>query len=258
MNKKDWNPDLYLKFDKERIQPSIDLVTKIDFENPFSIIDIGCGPGNSTQVLFQRWPDSKILGIDNSEAMIKKAKLDYPNLEWMLVDAEKETIAGKFDIVFSNAAIQWIPNHFELFKRLKNNLTEKGSIAIQLPLFFDMPLGKSIRQISKNKKWAHLIESVNDMFTIHTPAEYYDMLSELFGSVKIWVTDYVHIMKSHVSVFEMIQATGLRPYLEQLENDSQKYEFEEMVLESIKKDYPGQKNGKVLFPFKRLFIIVKK
>lgn len=255
MNKKDWNPDLYLKYGKERIQPSIDLISRIDYDNPSTIIDIGCGPGNSTQILYQRWPDSKILGIDNSEAMINKAKQDYPNQEWKIVDAEKEVIAGKYDIVFSNATIQWIPNHAELFQRLKNNLTDKGIIAIQLPLFFDMPLGKSIAKISEDKRWDHLTESVNDLFTIHNSSEYYDILSEIFPSFEIWETDYIHIMDSHNSILEMIRSTGLRPYLDRLTNNIDKKEFEVKVLEEITNDYKEQRDGKVLFPFKRLFII---
>lgn len=137
MSNKDWNPDLYLKFGKERTQPSVDLVSKIELINPSNIIDIGCGPGNSTQILYQRWPNSKILGIDNSEAMIKKAKQDYPSQEWELIDAEKKVIQGKYDIVFSNATIQWIPNHYELFKRLKSNLYENGVLAVQLPFVPD-------------------------------------------------------------------------------------------------------------------------
>lgn len=258
MSNKDWNPDLYLKFGKERIQPSIDLVSRIEFKNPSTIIDIGCGPGNSTQILYQRWPDCKILGVDNSEAMIKKAKHDYPSQEWKLVDAEKDVISGKYDIVFSNATIQWIHDHFNLFKRLKNNLNENGVLGIQLPLFFDMPLGKSIVQISKDKKWSDLTESVNDLFTIHNSSEYYDMLSEIFPTFEIWETDYIHKMESHISILEMIRSTGLKPYLDRLESKIDKIEFENKVLEDIKNEYTEQRDGKVLFLFKRLFITATK
>jgi trans-aconitate 2-methyltransferase len=249
---------LYLKFGKERIQPTIDLVSKIDFANPATIIDIGCGPGNSTQILLQRWPESKIVGIDNSEAMIQKAKQDYPAQEWKLMDADKELIPGRYDIVFSNATIQWIPGHFGLLQRLRNNLTENGLLAIQLPLFFEMPLGKSIAKISKEKRWAHLTEIVNDLFTIHSPSEYYNMLSEIFSSFEIWVTDYIHVMDSHHSVLEMIRSSGLRPYLDRLETKADKKDFEALVFEDIKNDYKAQPDGKVLFPFTRFFMIARK
>lgn len=119
MTKNDWNPDLHLKFDKERIQPTIDLLSRIEFDSPSKIIDIGCGPGNSTQILAQRWPKSQITGIDNSQAMIDKACHDFPDQEWKLLDDGSDKLQGKFDIVFSNAAIQWIPNHFELLQKFK-------------------------------------------------------------------------------------------------------------------------------------------
>ena len=178
MSTKDWNPNLYLKFGRERIQPSIDLASRIDMEDPVNIID-----------------------------MISKAKQDYPNQQWQLLDAGKDTIPGKYDIVFSNATIQWIPNHSDLFKRFKGILTDKGIIAVQIPLFFNMPLGKSIAEISKNKRWSELTESVNELFTIHTPSHYYDILSGLFGFIEIWESDYIHVMdlcEAHYLALEML------------------------------------------------------
>ena len=258
MTKTDWNPDLYLKFDRERIQPSIDLVARIDCKDPANIIDIGCGPGNSTQILSLRWPKSTITGIDNSRAMIEMAMHDYPGREWKLLDAGKDDITGTFDLVFSNATIQWIPDHFALLKKFKSILVDGGILAVQLPLFFDMPLGRSISRISREKRWAQATERVNRLFTIHDHAEYYDLLSALFSSIEIWETDYVHVMESHQSILEMIRSSGLRPYLDRVENDGDRNDFERMVLDDIRKDYPVRKNGRVLFPFKRLFFIAKK
>ena len=255
---KDWNPDLYLKFDKERTQPSIDLVSRIDFDKPKKIIDIGCGPGNSTQILVQRWPDSEIIGVDNSPAMIAKAKKEYPKQDWRLLDAGTDEINEKCDVVFSNATIQWIPNHSRLLKKFYNLLSEKGSIAIQIPMFWDMSIGKSILSIATNKRWNSISKGATELFTIHNYSFYYDNLSELFHSIDIWESNYLHILDSHLSILEMIRSTGLKPYLERFESEKDKKDFEEMVLMEIKKDYPLQKNGKVLFPFKRLFFIAKK
>jgi trans-aconitate 2-methyltransferase len=258
MNRKDWNPELYLKFGKERIQPSIDLVSRISFDNPENILDIGCGPGNSTQVLNERWPNSKILGIDNSLAMIEKAKNDYPNQEWMLSDAGKDNIPGKYDIVFSNATFQWIPNHLKLLKKIRDILFKNGVIAVQIPLFLDMPLRQSIEKISQNIRWSEQTKGVSNLFTIHSYKEYYDFLADLFIKIDMWETHYMHIMDSQKAILEMIRSTGLKPYLERLETDKDKNEFEQMVLNEIKKEYPNQENGKVLFPFKRLFFIAEK
>ena len=190
--------------------------------------------------------------------MIEKAKSTLPDLEWKLLDLSKDKIPGKFDIVFSNATIQWIPDHPGLLRRLRDNLTDNGILAVQIPLFFDMPLGKSISGISKENRWSNLTESVNDLFTIHNYFEYYDYLSELFNEINMWVTDYIHVMDSHLAILEMIRSSGLRPYLDRLESDLDKKDFEDEVFEDIKKDYPIQKNGKALFPFKRLFFIGNK
>ncbi len=255
MDKKDWNPDLYLKFDKERIQPSIDLVSRIKIDNPSKIIDIGCGPGNSTQILIQRWPHSMITGIDNSPAMIEKAKKDYSHQNWKIVDAEKDELPDTYDIIFSNATFQWIPDHTRLLKKLFHFLNKKGVLAIQIPLFRDMPLGKAIEKIAGDKRWNSATRGVTELFTIHDYSYYYDQLSLLSGEIDIWETDFMHIMDSHFSILEMIRSTGLRPYLDRLETGTDKKDFEEEVLMEIVRNYPGQKNGKVIFPFKRLFFI---
>lgn len=258
MKKPDWDPNLYMKYNKERIQPSIDLVTRINFDNPEKIIDIGCGPGNSTQLLVQRWPGSKIIGADNSAAMIEKAKKDYPDQEWLMFDAEKDKIDVKFDIVFSNAALQWMSNQKEIIKSFFNLLKDSGLIAVQLPLFWEMPIGKSIAKIEGNSKWTPMIKGVKALMTIHSLSYYYDCLSELSDSIDIWITNYMHIMKSHLSILEMMRSTALKPYLERLKYEEEKKEFEELVLKDIKSDYTQQKNGNVIFPFKRLFFIAKK
>lgn len=258
MKKPDWNPNLYMKYNKERIQPSIDLVTRINFDNPEKIIDIGCGPGNSTQLLVNRWSGSKIIGADNSASMIEKAKKDYPDQEWIMFDAEKDKINDKFDIVFSNAALQWMSNQEEVIKSFFNLLKESGLIAVQIPSFWEMPIGKSIAKIEENSKWTPKIKGVKTLMTIHSLGYYYDCLSELSNSIDIWITNYMHIMKSHISILEMMRSTALKPYLERLKDEEEKKEFEELVLKEIRSDYPQQKNGNVIFPFKRLFFIAKK
>ncbi|HEX2919600.1 MAG TPA: methyltransferase domain-containing protein [Bacteroidales bacterium] len=258
MKKNDWNPAQYLKFDKERLQPSIDLVARIDYIDPAKIIDIGCGPGNSTQVLLNRWPGSKIVGADNSQAMIKRAKEDYPEQKWILFDAGIDLIDDKFDIVFSNATIQWIPDHGSLIQRFSEMLIDNGVLAVQLPLFFEMPLGRSISVISKNGKWSAATNDVDNLFTINDQSFYYDNLARYFRKIDIWTTDYYHVMDSQSSILAMIRSTGLKPYLERISDDNDKKSFEDHVMNGIKNDYPLQANGKVLFPFKRLFFIAKK
>lgn len=257
MKTHDWNPELYLKFNKERLQPSIDLVSRIDYNNPGSIIDIGCGPGNSTQVLYNRWPDANIVGADNSPAMIAKAKADFPNQKWLLFEAGEDQLDDKFDIVFSNATIQWIPGHDELIEHFFKLLSNSGILAVQLPLFFDMPLSKAISEVAGMAKWKNATKGINDLWAINSPSFYYDHLAKYFTKVDLWTTDYFHVMESHTAILEMIRTTGLKPYLERIA-DKDRNEFEMFVLDRIKKDYPSQYDGKVLFPFKRLFFVANK
>jgi trans-aconitate 2-methyltransferase len=258
MSKHDWNPELYLAFGKERIQPSIDLVARIDYEHPQRIIDIGCGPGNSTQVLQRRWTNSEIIGADNSPAMIRKASEDYPHQKWIMYDAGKDSLDQKFDIVFSNATIQWIPDHEKLIREFYELLNERGVLAIQVPLFNEMPLGVAISEIARLRRWSQSTEGADNTFTIRTASYYYDQLSRYFTKIDLWTTDYYHVMESHSAILEMIRSTGLRPYLERLSDENERKEFEALVFDRIKLDYPLQINMKVLFPFKRLFFVAKK
>jgi trans-aconitate 2-methyltransferase len=252
----DWDPDSYLKFRNERRQPSVDLVTRIskDFY-PRKIIDIGCGPGNSSEVLAERWPTASVVGIDTSEDMIKKARKDYPNQEWIIADASTYNPNEKFDLVFSNATIQWIPDHTKLLGKFHAFLSDNGILAIQIPLFWDMYAGKAIREICGDNRWKSQTDKIPDLFTIHDYPFYYDLLSHLFKASELWETFYMHILESHLSILEMIRSTGLKPFLDILDNVQDKCVFETEVLKKIKRDYPVQANGKVIFPFKRLFFI---
>ncbi len=258
MGNNDWNPALYLKFEKERTQPSMDLVSRIKTETPFKIVDVGCGPGNSTQVLVRKWPDSEITGVDNSPAMIAKAGKDYPDQSWIILDAGRDDFPDTYDIIFSNAALQWIPDHPGLLKKFHGILNTNGLIAVQIPLFWDMPVGKALKGISSDNRWNTLTEGTVESFAIYDYSYYFDLLSAIYRDIEIWETDYMHIMDSHQRILEMVRGTGLRPFLDRLEGEDQKMEFESQVLNEIRKDYPVQSNGKVIFPFKRLFFIAYK
>jgi trans-aconitate 2-methyltransferase len=251
----DWNPHLYLKFDRERTQPAIDLISRIRLTEPGRIADVGCGPGNSTLALARRWPDSDLIGIDNSPAMIAKAGNDFPFINWQLLDAGVDELPGNCDVVFSNAAIQWIPDHPALLRKFRNMLCSGGVLAVQVPRFFDMPLGRVISALAAREPWAAKMAAVSRLFTIHGASEYYEMLSPLFATVELWETDYVHVMESHHVILEMVRSTGLKPYLDSLDSNTDTAAFEQLVFTEMKDHYPTAINGKVLFPFKRLFFI---
>ncbi len=252
----DWNPDLYLKFRNERTQPSIDLVNRINLtHSPENILDIGCGPGNSSQIVLQRWPRSKLRGVDHSPNMIEKANKDFPDQEWILADAAHYEPGTTFDVVFSNATIQWIPNHRDLIYRFCSFLSENGALAVQLPKFHDMPLAKAIDCVAHRGRWKSRTGDCSSLFTYHDHRFYYDVLASRLRLIDIWETDYIHIMPSHSSIVEWIRSTGMKPYLDRLTDENEKHDFEQEVLGFIRSDYPLQPNGRVLFSFKRMFFI---
>ncbi len=255
MNRKDWNPELYLKFNEERTRPAIDLAANINVNNPKKIIDIGCGPGNSTQVLFKKWPESKIVGIDNSASMIKSAKKSYPKMEWQIEDATKMEKNDKYDVIFSNSTIQWIKDQEKLIKNFFDMLEEKGALAMQIPLFHTMPASNAIENVLLKQKWKEQTRGANNVFNFQSSGFYYDLLSEKTKSIDIWETSYIHIMPSHQYIVEMLKSAGIRPFLDKLDNEKEKIEFEHDIFKEITKAYPSQKDGNILFPFKRLFFI---
>jgi trans-aconitate 2-methyltransferase len=250
-----WNPDLYLKYEAERTQPSYDLVARIRAANPQRVVDIGCGPGNSTRVLKERWPGAYIVGMDNSQEMIAKAQKAYPQEEWILADANRWSPPGQYDVVFSNAVLQWMPDHASLVPRLFSWVERGGALAVQMPANHDSPLHQSARLLAQRSPWKERLAGYERAQTVHDAAAYYDWLSALSAQVYIWYTTYYHVMPDHQALLDWFSGTGLRPYLEQLGTAEQREAFQRELLAEYRLAYPPQPDGKVLLPFRRLFFI---
>lgn len=255
---KDWNPDLYKRFEQQRTQPVKDLINSINLREVNRIIDIGCGPGNSTEQLLNRWKDAETIGIDSSNNMIEQAKKRLPQTQFIQCDAGQDlTELGIFDLVFSNAAIQWMPNHRELLHKFFSMIGHGGALAIQIPDVSNMGIQKAVEETAADKRW-------KEIFNYESPLNYdnaefyYDICSELSDEIVLWETYYYHVMEGHESIIDWYKSTGMKPFLDLLNNDSEKENFENEVLERTKKEYKKQSDGKVLFPFKRIFFIVYK
>ncbi len=250
-----WNSEQYLKFKKERTQPAIDLINRIPVLMPLSIIDIGCGPGNSTERLKMRYPNAAVVGADNSENMLEAAIEKYPDMEFIHCDASKDlnSIGRKFDIVFSNACIQWVPDHPKLLREMMSLLKEGGALAVQIPMNYDEPIHRIIGEAVKSEKWRDKFNVPRHFFTLSC-GEYYDILAEISSDFSMWQTTYFHRMKFHSDIMEWYKSTGLRPYLEALSTDD-KSEFEKDIFREVEKAYPKQANGEIIFRFPRLFFI---
>jgi trans-aconitate 2-methyltransferase len=254
----DWNPNKYLIFKNERTKPAIDLIENIQLNNPKNIIDIGCGPGNSTQILASKYPDCTIIGLDSSKTMIEKAKTDFPNQIWVHKNAENISDEEKYSLVFSNASLQWMDNHEILIPKLWNLVDKNGAFAAQIPNFEKMPINTAINNVLKKNKWNNCINNVNWNKQLRDLNYYYELLNKYTDEIILWETHYFHIMQSIQKIIDFVHSTALRPYLEQLSNENEKQEFEIEILKECKKYYKEQSNGKVLFPFQRMFIIAYK
>ena len=256
----DWNSALYLKFKSQRTQPAIDLARRVGdyITDPGEVIDLGCGPGNSTQVLLDQFPGAHITGADNSANMIEKAKSDNPGLDFIMLDisGELSDFAGKYDVVFSNACLQWVHGHGELLPRIFGMLKEGGVFAAQIPMNYDEPIHKIIGKVSESEKWDEKIPEKRIFGTLTIP-EYFDILGDLTDDFEIWQTIYCHRMPSIDSIIEWYRSTGLRPYLAAL-SEAEGAEFVEDIRRELVKAYPQQKNGEIIFRFPRFFFIAQK
>lgn len=254
----DWNSAQYLKFLSERTQPSVDLANRIKLEKPAKIIDIGCGPGNSTEVLFKKFPDADILGVDYSDDMLKKAKSRYPNMRFSKFNAQSENwnVGNDYDVVFSNACIQWVPDHYSLLPKMMGILRKNGVLAVQMPLQYEEPIQKIIAEVVSTDKWKQKLE-LKKSYNVLLDQEYFDILSGLSDDFCIWTTTYYHRLKNHNDIIEWFKSTGLKPYLDSLD-DMEKEIFLKDILTEVSNYYKIQANGEIILRFPRLFFTATK
>jgi trans-aconitate 2-methyltransferase len=250
-----WDAEQYLKFGDERTQPVRDLISRIQLPDPRRIIDLGCGPGNSTEELRRRWPAAEIIGLDSSQEMIEQARRAFPEGTWVAGDAASWKAAEPFDLVFSNAMLHWVGIHEEVCPRLFNQVAHGGALAFQVPAHYDSPLHREIMEVSREPEWAERMAGARVALTNHPPEFYYDLLKSRAARLDIWETTYYHVLAGPDSVLEWFRGSGLRPFLEALDGDGERREFERRLRGRYEKTYPRRPDGRILFPFRRLFFI---
>ncbi|MEM7147508.1 MAG: methyltransferase domain-containing protein [Verrucomicrobiota bacterium] len=250
-----WDADHYLKFGDERTRPVEELVRRIELEAPARIVDLGCGPGNSTAVLRGRWPEASIVGVDSSEAMLAAAREVYPEAVWELGDMVTWGGDRRFDLVFSNAALQWVQDQEAVLARLFSMVDQGGVLAFQIPCNMFSKLRVMVREISEDAAWTDRMEGARTALRMEEPSFYYDVLAGAGARIDLWETEYHHVMPESGAIVEWIASTGLRPFLEALEEEGERERFTGMLRERVKEGYPERADGKVLFPFRRLFVV---
>jgi len=220
-------------------------------------MDLGCGPGNSTAVLAKRWPEAVITGLDSSPEMLQEARAADPDRTW--IEADISTWAAEtselYDVVFSNAALQWVPDHSVALSNLLARVAPGGALAVQMPSY-DSPAHRLSRSMAASPRWSHRFPGgpAGDWHT-HEIAYYYDVLAPLASNLDFWETQYLHVMDAPGDIVEWYKGTGLRPFLAALKDGDERNEFLAEYLAGLETVYPRQRNGCVLFPFGRIFLV---
>ena len=243
-----WSPAQYTKFEADRTRPVRDLVAAIP-TTPTTAIDLGCGPGNSTEILRARFPDAALTGLDSDPAMIAAARQRLPDISFEIADLA--TWQGTADLILSNAVLQWLPNHTTLLPSLLHRLTPGGTLAIQMPDNLEEPAYRAMRDVAGPDL---MRRAEGQRGTMETSTAYYAALKPHCAQVDIWRTTYFHVLDSHDAIVEWFRGSGLRPYLAALDEPG-KADFLTRYRAAVAEAYPANPDGTVLLPFPRLFLV---
>jgi trans-aconitate 2-methyltransferase len=250
---KDWNARQYIMFEQERTRPVKDLLAAVPMGNLRRAIDLGCGPGNSTEVLVKLAPSATISGIDSSPDMITAARKRLPSVQFEVADLGYWQNSEPYDLILANAVLQWLPDHRTLFPKLLSQLAPGGTLAIQIPDNLNEATHRLMREVSVNGPWAEKTANVQRE-PMHAAEWYYALLKPHCSQLDIWRTTYYHSLSGIDAIIEWVKGTGLRPFLAPLDTDETE-KFLASYRRAIAQAYPTQKDGSVLLPFPRLFIV---
>ena len=249
-----WDAGQYLRFAEERTRPALDLLARIDVVAPQRVVDLGCGPGNSTALLRERWPDAVLEGLDSSQDMLAAARRDHPGSVFMAGDITTWQPAEPYDVVFSNAALQWVGDHAGLLPRLVAAVRQGGVLAVQMPRNFGAKSHTSITETALAGPWRATLEPLLRPSPVAEPAVYYDLLAPRAASLDIWETEYLQVLDGVNPVKEWTKGTWLSPLLAALD-EPERSNFEAAYGARVASFYPPRRDGKTLFPFRRMFLI---
>jgi trans-aconitate 2-methyltransferase len=254
----DWSPGQYLKFEDERTRPSIDLLRRVPLAEARRCIDVGCGPGNSTELLVQRFPKAQVRGLDTSPAMIVKARERLPAVSFEIVDVLAWEPRERLDLIFANAVFQWVPEHATLLPRLAGCLESGGCLAVQMPNNMDEPSHRIMREVAQDGPWASkLTAAAAAKEDIGSFESYYGWLLGAGCRVDLWQTVYIHALDGASAIVEWFQSTGLKPFLDPLSAD-ERSEYLARYETRIADAYEPQPDGRVLLRFPRLFFVAQR
>jgi len=255
-----WDSELYLRFSDHRLRPALELLDRVPLADPRVIYDLGCGAGEPTRIIAQRWPNASVTGLDSSAEMLQKAGTEPGPVRWVQADVSQWQPDDHPDLIYSNATLHWVEDHAELFPRLVSFLAPGGALAVQMPLSWPAPSHVLMRETLANggpngttlgreelrravaRKW------------VDEPEEYYDLLVTRVRTLDIWSTEYLQVLHGEDPVLDWVSGTGLRPILNGLD-DAEREVFLAEYRQRLRAVYPTRPDGSTLYPFRRLFIV---
>jgi trans-aconitate 2-methyltransferase len=256
-----WTPAQYLQFAGERLRPALDLLARVPLEYPRTIVDLGCGAGNVTRLLGKRWPDARIVGVDSSPDMLVEALAathDDPRYTFVNAELAHWQPDAPVDLVYSNAALHWLPDHATLFARVAAMVAPGGVLSVQMPDNFRAPSHTLIADIARGERWRAQLGGLVREPPVASPADYFAWLWPLMATVDIWLTEYLQVLEPRKDgehpVAAWTRGAWLVPFLEVLA-DEDRAEFLREYMARLAIAYPAREDGRTLFPFRRLFIV---
>jgi trans-aconitate 2-methyltransferase len=252
----DWSPQDYLQFEDERTRAACDLLAAVPLGRPAKVVDVGCGPGNSTELLLSRFPQAQVAGLDSSPAMLAEARLRLPELAFAEADASRWIPEADVQLVFANAVYQWVPNRLAQLPRVLAALPAGGVLAVQMPDNLDQPTHLLMQAVADEGPWAERLAGARRE-PLGSARDWCDALAPEAARVDIWRTTYHHRLADPEAIVDFVRSTGLRPYLEPL-STAERAAFLADYTARVAKAYPPLAGGGVLLPYPRLFIVARR
>lgn len=249
-----WDPDRYLAYADERGRPFVELLARVDADDPRTVVDLGCGAGNLTALLAERWPAAEVRGVDGSPEMIATARAAQPGIDFEVRDLRGWRPDAPVDVLVSNAALQWVPDHLDLLPGLVGSVRPGGWLAFQVPGNFDQPSHTIRAELAATPPYdAHTRDVA--VPSSHDPVTYWHTLAGLGCTVDAWETTYLHVLHGEDPVFAWVSGTGARPTLQALPDDLRP-DFERDFKSRLRAAYL-ETNGRVVLPFRRVFAVAR-
>ncbi len=254
-----WDPDIYERFKVYRDRPALDLLLQIPGDlDPKTIWDLGCGTGEHAAVLARRHPGARVHGLDSSAEMLGRARAREAPVTWVHADLTTFAPDAPPNLIFTNAALQWAPDHAALFPRLAATLAEEGVFACQMPAAYHEPWHMILRDVAAEAPWTRRLEHVDAARPIAGAEQYYAWLAPTCGRIDIWTTTYLHVLEGDDPVVDWMRGTALRPYLDALTDPAEQKDFLETYRDRLRAALPPSADGATLFPFPRLLIVARR